>query len=215
MCFPSKQTKKEARDYLWDFYLVFSYVFYLFISVIKADVKHICVKPKISLTHINQWYSQHLHDGESYDLSVTHGLWRIMSWKHTSSNHQYREMLINHTGHISLPQEHLHCPWLHKTWERNNNEDFTLYAFYCRWKEHSDILFFLPFVCLHVIQMLFSPCSADYDVHNIAFLSKNPHFFVFTKVSFIYNMILMGFSHLIYIFLVLYFTIHILFPGSN
>ncbi len=104
-----------------------------------------------------------------------------MAWKHTSSNHQYREMLINHTGHISLPQENVHCPWLHKTWERNNNEDFTLYAFYCQWKEHTDILFLIPFVCLHVIQMLFSPCSADYDVHNIAFHSKNPHFLCLLK----------------------------------
>lgn len=159
------------------------YFIYLFIAVINAEVKNIRVKPRISLTHINQWDSQHLHNGESDDLSVTHGLWRfIQRWlENTSSNHQYREMLINHTGHISLPQENVHCPWLHKTWQRNNNEDFTLYAFYCQWKEHTDILFVIPFVCLHVIQMLFSPCSADYDVHNIAFHSKNPHFLCLLK----------------------------------
>lgn len=56
--------KKETRDYLWDFYLVFSYAFYL--SIYHSDKcwwkSRSCETD--DLTHINQWESQHLHDRE-------------------------------------------------------------------------------------------------------------------------------------------------------
>lgn len=85
--------KKEARDYLWEFSLVFSYVLYLFISVINADVKNIRVKPKISHTHINQWDSQHLHEARvtTSPSRTDCEVHSKMSWKHTSSKHQYRD----------------------------------------------------------------------------------------------------------------------------